>query len=359
MINLLISFFLSLISTLLIIRSNNFHKHISSDGDIFGPQKFHKKIVPRVGGISIMIASFALTLLMVNDAQDQKIILSLLVCAVIVFTTGISEDLTKKISVRTRLLWISMASAIFVIYSDVSVTKLDIFFVDPIFTIPLVSVLFSIFAITGLTNAYNIIDGFHGLSSMVGIITLVAIAYLGFTTSDLLIIKLSIILIGSILGFFIWNYPNGLIFLGDSGAYLIGFWISILSVMLTARHEEISPWVPLMINIYPVFETLFTIYRRKLHQGKSPGRPDGIHIHTLIYRRILINQNCDKSIFSANAKTSPYLWLLTIVSVLPSVIWPTSTICQLIGVALFASFYTWLYASIVRFQTPKWLYLNK
>lgn len=135
---------------------------------------------------------------------------------------------------------------------------------------------------TGLANAYNIIDGFNGLASMVGIITLLAIAYMGFLFFDPTIIYLSLVMAGAILVFFIWNYPRGLIFLGDGGAYLIGFWIAALSILLTCRHQEISPWLALLINGYPILETLFTIYRRRFHQGKGPGQPDCIHFHTLI-----------------------------------------------------------------------------
>ena len=123
---------------------------------------------------------------------------------------------------------------------------------------------------------------------MVGIITLLALGYVAYCLGDKVIIFLSLAMASAILGFFIWNYPQGLIFLGDSGAYLIGFWISSLSILICHKHPEVSPWFALLINGYPITETLFTIYRRKIHQGKSPGSPDGIHFHTLIYRRILL-----------------------------------------------------------------------
>jgi UDP-N-acetylmuramyl pentapeptide phosphotransferase/UDP-N-acetylglucosamine-1-phosphate transferase len=103
-------------------------------------------------------------------------------------------------------------------------------FFDPIFLIPFVSIAFTVFAVCGLTNAYNIIDGFNGLAGMVGVLTLLSLSYVGFQTNDNLVFILGMTLIGAILGFFFWNYPKGKIFLGDGGAYLIGFWIANLIV---------------------------------------------------------------------------------------------------------------------------------
>jgi UDP-N-acetylmuramyl pentapeptide phosphotransferase/UDP-N-acetylglucosamine-1-phosphate transferase len=168
----------------------------------------------------------------------------------------------------------------------------------------------------------------------------------------------------AILGFFIWNYPRGLIFLGDGGAYLIGFWIGVLSILIVARNAQVSPWFALLVNAYPIFETLFSIWRRKVHQGKNPGMPDGAHFHTLIYRRImrwaLANSSVGDSFAAtpnenANAKTSPYLWVLSSFAALPAVLfWQHTYVLQ--GFALlFCATYVWIYRSIVKFQTPNWL----
>jgi UDP-N-acetylmuramyl pentapeptide phosphotransferase/UDP-N-acetylglucosamine-1-phosphate transferase len=130
---------------------------------------------------------------------------------------------------------------------------------DLLFGIPSFGFIFTVFAITGLTNAYNIIDGLNGLASMVGVITLLALGYISYETGDRSLLYLSGAMIAAILGFFIWNYPKGSIFLGDGGAYLIGFWIASLSVLIVSRHQEISPWFAVLANIYPIVETIFTI----------------------------------------------------------------------------------------------------
>lgn len=356
---LLAAFLSSFVATLFIIRFKHLHQRFSADWDLSGPQKFHTKAVPRIGGISIAIGLFIAILFRLKNTPSSTTELTLLICAIPTFAIGVTEDLTKKISVRLRLLFTAIAAVLLVYLVPVQITRLDIPFVDLIFALPAVGAILTVFAITGLANAYNIIDGFNGLASMVGIITLLAITYVGIVVADPLIMYLSLVMAGSILGFFIWNYPRGLIFLGDGGAYLIGFWIASLSILLTYRHQEISPWFALLINGYPIMETLFTIYRRKIHQGKSPGQPDGIHFHTLIYRRILMNNHLDQNVFSANARTAPYFWVLAGMSIAPAVLWWQST-PTLIGACLvFTTSYVWLYASIVKFKTPKWLHIEQ
>ncbi len=354
---LLAAFLSSFVATLLIIRFKHLHEQFSADSDLSGPQKFHTQAVPRIGGISIAIGIFAAILLRLKNNPAPITEITLLVCAIPTFAIGLTEDLTKKISVRLRLIFTAIAAAMLVYLMPAYITRLDIPYVDLILAFSIIGGALTVFAITGLANAYNIIDGFNGLASMVGIITLLAIAYVSFVVADPQIMYLSLIMAAAILGFFIWNYPRGLIFLGDGGAYLIGFWIASLSVMLTYRHREISPWFALLINGYPIVETLFTIYRRKIHQGKSPGQPDGIHFHTLIYRRILLPHHC-QGIFSANAKTAPYLWVLTVLGVTPAILWWHSTPTLIASSLIFITCYVWLYARIVQLRTPSWMHLR-
>ena len=356
MTGLLIAFFSSFIATLMIIRFNHMHSHLTADADLTGPQKFHLKIAPRIGGASILLGLFLALLPYIKESSNMHIGVMLLLSAVPTFSIGMTEDLTKKISVRKRLFFTALSAALAIYLLDATITRLNLPIFDLLLSIPILSVLFTIFAITGLSNAYNIIDGFHGLSSMVGIITLLGIAYIGFVLDDPIIFNLSLIMAGSILGFFLWNYPRGLIFLGDGGAYLTGFWIAVLSVLLVYRHQEISPWFAFLINAYPIVETIFTIYRRKIHQDKNPGQPDGMHFHTLIYRRILLAHHRDENFFSSNALTAPYLWILAAFCVIPAILWWHSTLILMVASGVFFISYIWLYSRIVRFKTPAWMF---
>lgn len=351
---LIAAFLSSFIATLLIIRFKNLHSRFSADSDFSGPQKFHATPVPRIGGISIAIGLVTAVLIKFLNPGSENTSLIMLICAIPTFSIGLTEDLTKKISVKIRLAFTSISAISAIYLLNIQITNLDLPVIDYLFVIPFFGIALTIVAITGLANSYNIIDGFNGLSSMVGIITLLAIAYIGYVLGDTVILSASLVMAVAILGFFIWNYPQGLIFLGDGGAYLIGFWIGTLSVALCYRHPEVSPWFALLINGYPIMETLFTIYRRKIHQGKSPGQPDGIHFHTLIYRRILHAKHFESKL-SANARTAPYLWILAGISITPAVLWWNSTPILISSCALFIIFYVWVYRRIVLFKTPRWM----
>jgi UDP-N-acetylmuramyl pentapeptide phosphotransferase/UDP-N-acetylglucosamine-1-phosphate transferase len=148
---------------------------------------------------------------------------------------------------------------------------------------PLVAVAFSIFALVGAINAFNIIDGLNGLASGLGIIS--ALTY--FVISKQLNLQevalLNLIFIASVLGFFVWNFPKGKIFLGDTGSYFIGFFIGVMSILIAGGyHSQVSPWVAMLVMFYPVWETLFSFWRR-IKEGKNPFEPDKKHLHHLLY----------------------------------------------------------------------------
>ncbi|QWD04213.1 glycosyl transferase [Polynucleobacter paneuropaeus] len=352
------SFLFSCFLTLLIVRYRFIHEKVTADTDFESPQKFHTVAVPRIGGLAIFLA----LLLgggarLISDWVSGILLLQILACCLPAFLSGLIEDLTKKISPLTRLLacFGSACLAYWVLHA--AVTSISISWIDPILSIPLVAAIVSCIMIAGLTNSYNIIDGFNGLACMVAIITLTAIGYVAFRNNDSALVFIAVATIGSILGFFIWNFPKGLIFLGDGGAYLIGFWIGVLSILLVSRNPAVSPWFACLINIYPIFETLFSIWRKKFIKKMSPGMPDGTHLHMLIYGRIArwINPNQTNTLFTSNARTSPFLWILSSLAVFPAAIWWKNTLMLELCTLIFCLSYVYVYRSIVLFKIPRWL----
>jgi UDP-N-acetylmuramyl pentapeptide phosphotransferase/UDP-N-acetylglucosamine-1-phosphate transferase len=107
------------------------------------------------------------------------------------------------------------------------------------------------------------------------------------------LLYLSLTLTFALIGFFFWNLPFGYIFLGDGGAYLLGFLAGLLGVLVVERHPEVSPWFPLLLLLYPIYETIFSIIRKKFMRNASPFEPDPIHLHMLFYKR-LIKPNVQK-----------------------------------------------------------------
>jgi UDP-N-acetylmuramyl pentapeptide phosphotransferase/UDP-N-acetylglucosamine-1-phosphate transferase len=357
-------FVVALLATLFIMRSSMRHGHRSADHDLSGPQKFHARPVPRVGGLGVMVAIVAgVGLAQLTGSPIAPLLWLLIACSFPAFVAGITEDLTKNVSPRRRLLATAISAGLAVWLLDAVVTRTNIPLVDPLIRWAPLAVALTIFIVTGVANAINIIDGFNGLASMCVLMMILALGYVAFQANDELVFTASLITAGAVLGFFIWNFPAGLIFLGDGGAYLLGFLLAELSILLLHRNPSVSPIFPLLLCAYPIFETIFTIYRRKVVRGVATGLPDGIHLHTLIHRRLirwtLADNHERRRLTRRNSMTSPYLWLLCLSSVIPSLLWWNSTAvlsCFLLG---FVVLYVWLYARIVRFRTPKWLIFRR
>ena len=353
----------SLIATLLIMRVSSRHLHLAADHDQAGPQKFHAKVVPRIGGIGIfvgvMLALLGKSLLGTLDHTGLLILL----CALPAFLAGLVEDVTKSQSPRRRLFFTAVSALLGALLANATIIRTDLPGLDwMVSAYPWGAVALTVFVVMGVVNAINIIDGFNGLASMCVAMMLSAIAFVANQAGDTLVMTLALAGLGAILGFFVWNFPAGLIFLGDGGAYFLGFWLAELGILLIHRNPGVSPLFPLMICMYPVFETLFSIYRKKRLRGISPGVPDGVHLHMLVFKRLVrwgVGSKSAKHRTRRNSLTSPYLWMLCLTTIVPAVIWWDNTPILGFYIVVFALLYVGLYWRIVRFRTPRWLVVRK
>ena len=357
---LVVSFLVSLLATLWIVRYSHLHAHFTADSELTGVQKFHAVAVPRVGGVGIFLGiSIAICMRYFQNAEVGSFGFLLIFSALPAFLSGLIEDVTKQVGVRIRLLASVLSAGVAGYFLNAWLSGVQILGIDNLMlAYPVVAIGITCFAIAGVANAFNIIDGYNGLSAMVAVIILSGIAYVAFQVTDYSIMIAAIAMIGALLGFLVWNYPRGLIFLGDGGAYFVGFWIAELSVLLTSRHAEVSKWFPLLLCFYPIFETLFTIYRRVILKRVHPGMPDASHLHQLIYMRIVrwsVGGDDGMPTTQRNAMTSPYLWVLAMLSVIPAILfWRYHLVLKAFAL-LFALTYIWIYWSIVRFKASEWI----
>lgn len=359
------SFLVGLFATFILIRYSSLYGRLAHDHDLSGPQKFHARPVPRVGGAGIIVAVLAGVLLVQMNRASPSAQLWLLISASLpAFFAGILEDLTKRVSPRRRLFATAVSAALAIWLLDGVVARTHIPFLDPLLRgfYPAV-VLLTVFIIAGITHAINIIDGFNGLASMCVLMMVLALAYVAFQVGDMFVFTCALITAGAVFGFFVWNFPAGLIFLGDGGAYLLGFLLGELCILLVHRNAAVSPMFPLLLCAYPVFETIFTMYRRKFVRGVATGAPDGIHLHTLIHRRLIrwtLQSNLERRrLTRRNSMTSPYLWMLCLTSVIPAVLWWNNTAALTWFLFAFMAAYVWLYSRIVRFKTPRWMVFRR
>ncbi|ARP96985.1 MraY family glycosyltransferase [Bordetella genomosp. 13] len=360
---LLVAFLVSLIFTMLVLRYRAWHSPFTADHDLEGVQKYHAKPVPRVGGISLVVA-MAATCIVAAQREPQVLpeLVLLLGAAMPAFLGGLAEDLTKRVRVISRLLLAMLSALLAYYFLDAAVTRVDIVGLDWLLGFGAVSLVFTLVAVSGAANAINIIDGYNGLAAVVSAMIFAGFAYVSFYLGDRMLVILALGMLGGVVGFLIWNYPNGHIFLGDGGAYFLGFMIGEMSVLLLARHPEVSAWFPLLLCIYPVFETLFSIYRKRLLRGVSPGAPDGVHLHMLIYKRVVrwaVGSGEVRHLTQRNALTSPYLWLLSSLGVIPAVLFWQMPVVLMICVFAFSATYIILYRRLVLFRMPRWLIIQK
>ena len=359
MLILLMAFVVSLGTTLWLVRRAKAEGHRFHDHDLSGPQKFHAAPVPRVGGIGIFLGVLGGVATMGVRQPDLAVAAALLMlCALPAFGSGLTEDLTKTQSPRRRLFFTAVSAASAVLVVDAVINRTDIPGLDWIVSVSAGAAVVTIFVVAGVANSVNIIDGFNGLASMCCMLMLASIGYVAFQVNDTLILALAVAGVGAVLGFFVWNFPGGLIFLGDGGAYFLGFFVAELAILLLHRNPAVSPMFPLLVCIYPVFETLFSIYRRKMVRGQPAGLPDGIHLHSLIYRRVMrlaLGKQAKRSASLRNSMTSPYLWMLCMVAVVPAMLFWHSTTLLAGFIVLFGLVYTSLYWRIVRFKAPRWM----
>jgi len=287
----LLAFATSFLVCGLIIRSQGWHGRYTHDAVDSGPQKLHTVPVPRIGGIAVAIAIATVLLglaganLLSTPAVHGFSLLAL--SAIPAFAGGFAEDLTKKVGVLARLLLTMTAGALASVLIGATLDRLDVPGLDKLLEYwPLFAVAFTAFAVGGVANAVNIIDGHNGLAGGFAIASLSAFIWVSLQTGDHVVLIASLTMLGAIAGFFVWNWPSGKIFLGDGGAYLLGFWMAELGILLVVRNPEVSPWFPLLAMAFPIWETLFSIYRRCIWQTQRIGEPDAMHFHQLIYRSL-------------------------------------------------------------------------
>ncbi|MDX8380289.1 MAG: glycosyltransferase [Gallionella sp.] len=356
----LIGMAVSFLSCYLLLHFDDLHLHLSSDVGA-GPQKFHAQPTPRIGGISIALGLAASYLYLRLTHLDSAVITQygyLMAAALPAFAGGLVEDLTKKVSVTKRLVLSLVSAGMGVWLLGAVFTHLGFAAFDWLLQWPLVAIALTLFAVGGVVNAVNIIDGFNGIVSGFAGFALVAIALVSFKLNDVFLLVSALAMLGTLLGFLYWNYPHGKIFLGDGGSYLIGFWLAELAVLLLVRHPDVSPWFSILILIHPVFETLFSIYRRKFLHGKSPWHPDGLHLHTLVFRRLNHTQWASQSVHHkvrCNSMTAPYFWIVKAATAFLAVVFWNNSLALILSVMLFSVLYVWLYWRIVKFKTPRWM----
>lgn len=288
-----------------LVMTKHHHGHLTLDSHV-GVQKMHVNPTPRVGGVGIYLG-VVLAASLVHNSETALILQQVLLAGVPALLFGLLEDLTKRASVRARLLATIGSGILAWAYSGVALTRVNVPGVDALFVYAPVAVMFTAFAVGGVANAINIIDGFHGLASGTAIIALTGLALIATRSDDLPLAMACLLMAGSLLGFWLLNYPWGQIFLGDGGAYFSGFALGWFAILLPMRNPEVSVWAGLVVCAYPVIEVLYSMLRRRARR-KRVGEPDNQHLHSLIKTEVVRKRMPKVKPNLQNASVAPVMW---------------------------------------------------
>jgi UDP-N-acetylmuramyl pentapeptide phosphotransferase/UDP-N-acetylglucosamine-1-phosphate transferase len=341
------AFLATLVVALVLVLTTRWHGRLSLDTTV-GLQKFHCAPTPRIGGLAALaglVAAYG-----VSSEAVRQILGPLLIASLPAFTAGLLEDLTKRVSVRARLIGTIVSGLVAWYLTGMALTQTGVPGLDQLLSLAPMSVLFTAVAIGGVANAVNIIDGFNGLAGGVLSIMFAALGIIAAGAGDNALAGTCGALAACSLGFTLINWPLGKIFLGDGGAYLLGFALGWMSVVLVVRNPTIPAWAPLMVCAYPVLEVAFSIVRKSRRAGYHPGVPDRVHLHMLVHRRVVRPWLSSSSRALQNGLTSPFAWVYAAALAAWGCFFAKDTFALMTGFVLAALLYAGVYTRLTRFR---------
>ncbi len=312
-------------------------------------QSCHDNPTPRVGGIAVILS--LILGIFVSYRSEYQTIAILLVSALPIFAAGLSEDLSWHVSPRGRLAAAALSALLMVMLSGVWLTRADVPILDEMLTLAPLAIIFSVFAVTGMSHALNLIDGVNGLASGAAIIAAIAFALIGIAVGDNLVVVLALTIAFATFGFFLVNFPFGKIFLGDAGAYTIGYLLGWTAILLVVRNPEVSAWGVLMMLFWPLADTLHAIGRRWT-QKQSAVEADSYHMHHVIMRALETHVLRQENRAVSNPLASALILVFLLVPAALGVLYHDSVTQTALAFALLLIIYFAIYTGARRVETP-------
>jgi len=247
----------------------------------------HKGFVPRLGGVAIFAGLFFSQIYFLLSHYNTNLIsqayLLIIFCSFVMFLVGTLDDL---INIKASLKFVIqiIISLILVWQADVRIISFyGLFGID---SLPMwFSYLFSIAVITFFINGYNLIDGIDSLSASIGMYVIMCFSLVFIYNNLYQDVLLAFSIIGSLIGFWLYNKPPARIFMGDSGTLSIGLIIACFAIKASNlpidAQNNYSPVFAMIVLVYPVIDTL-RVFTKRILNGVSPFTPDKNHIHHLL-----------------------------------------------------------------------------
>ena len=239
----------------------------------------HTKATPRLGGLAIFLG-FLLGYMVYGVYSSQMN--AILIGSFLIILTGIVDDIVE-LKPLPKFLGQLASALVIVFYGKMLIREvgaLGIFLHFGIFAYPL-----TVFFILGCINCINLIDGLDGLAGGISSIYYLTVGIIAVMQGKFgLEFVLSFVMLGSTLGFLVYNFYPASIFAGDAGAMFMGYIIAVIALLGFKNVTLSSMIIPLLILAIPILDTLFAIIRRAL-KGESIVKADKFHIHHELLRR--------------------------------------------------------------------------
>lgn len=248
--------------------------------DIPNKRSAHKTPTPLLGGIGIFL-SFLLGYMLFG--RESTLMLSVLMASFLILILGVFDDI-KPIPARYKIVVHFIVAAIVVFYGGLELNHIEVF--EHAFDFGVLSPYITMVIIVSIINAINLIDGLDGLCAGISSIYFLTIGIIALILNNLggLDVILSFIMLGSTLGFLVYNFPPAKIFMGDTGSTFLGLMISVIMLLGFKTVTLTSLVIPLILLLLPITDTLFAIIRRVL-QRKPIGEADKEHIHHQLLKK--------------------------------------------------------------------------
>ena len=315
--------------------------------DTSAVQASHLKPTARLGGLALFIALIVAAALS-HSADNWATFVLFLVSAMPVFVIGLAEDLGYLASPPRRLLAATVSGAMFIALMGQWVLHTGMPGLDSALHWSPFAMTFSLFLAVGISHAFNLIDGLNGLAGFTAHAAALALAKIahqsGLTEHRDIIFTIA----AAVLGFLIFNFPFGKIFLGDAGAYVIGHLLFWMSVSILWNAPDVSPFALLLIFFWPIADTLLAITRR-LSLGKPIAQPDRLHFHQLVMRGVEIVFLGRKKRRIANPLAALYTLPFVFIPMITAVIFALDRGAAAIAYGLFAVVF------VTTYKTGMWI----
>lgn len=249
--------------------------------DLTAIQSAHDRVVPRIGGIAIFSTVVLAALVVAEELYSDY--LKFLAATSILFLAGLLEDLGIRVSPRIRLLAAVMASLATITLLGVWLPRADVPVLDDLIIWGMIGIPLTILLTSGVSHAFNMIDGVNGLAGLCATTTSLSLAAVAYSAGLAPIAELSLVVGAGVVGFLLLNFPHGRIFLGDAGAYTLGFVLSWFGIAILLSNADATPWALLLAFLWPVADMLLAI-RRRSRRGTAAMAADRMHFHQVVMR---------------------------------------------------------------------------